>query len=208
MLSAQEIARKLLEIEAVVIVNEDRLFTWASGIRSPIYCDNRLIMAYPAFRKQIAQSFADKISPLNIDVVVGTATAGITHAAFTADLLELPMAYVRSSSKAHGKQNQIEGIVKPGQRVVVIEDLFSTGGSALNAVEALREQGAEVVKVLGVFSYNFTTLEERFAQAEVPFEALSDYRTLLPIAREIGYIDEAEQNVLARWSENPRMFTE
>lgn len=208
MLSAQEIARKLLEIEAVVIVNEDRLFTWASGIRSPIYCDNRLIMAYPAFRKQIAQSFADKISPLNIDVVVGTATAGITHAAFTADLLGLPMAYVRSSSKAHGKQNQIEGIVKPGQRVVVIEDLFSTGGSALNAVEALREQGAEVVKVLGVFSYNFTTLEERFAQAEVPFEALSDYRTLLPIAREIGYIDEAEQNVLARWSENPRMFTE
>ncbi len=208
MSQAMEIAKKLLEIQAVVIAGEKNLFTWASGIKSPIYCDNRLIMAYPEFRKSVAKAFAEKINLLDVDVIVGTATAGIPHAAWVADLVEKPMAYVRSSSKAHGKKNQIEGIVKNGQKVVVIEDLFSTGGSALNAVAALRSQGAEVIKVISIFSYNFETLKERFDEVGVEFESLTDYKTLLPIAKEIGYIDEADFTVLSQWSENPRMFTE
>ena len=155
--SGYEIAKKLLEIKAVVITNEDNLFTWASGIKSPIYCDNRLIMAYPKFRKYVAAEFAKRINGLdeNIDVIVGTATAGIPHAAWIADIMDKPMAYVRSSSKAHGKKNQIEGIVSKGQKVVVVEDLLSTGGSALNAVDALKEVGVEVVKVYSIFNYNF-----------------------------------------------------
>ena len=208
MSQAKEIAQKLLEIQAVVIAGEKNLFTWASGIKSPIYCDNRLIMAYPQLRKSVANAFADRMKDLEVDVVVGTATAGIPHAAWVADITGKPMAYVRSSSKAHGKQNQIEGIVKPGQKVVVIEDLFSTGGSALNAVEALRSQGAEVVKVISIFSYNFETLAERFGEASVAFESLTDYNTLLPIAKEIGYIDEKDYELLSQWSRNPSMFTE
>jgi orotate phosphoribosyltransferase len=208
MSQAMELAKKLLEIQAVVIAGEKDLFTWASGIKSPIYCDNRLIMAYPEFRKIVAKAFAEKINLLDVDVIVGTATAGIPHAAWVADIVGKPMAYVRSSSKAHGKKNQIEGIVKSGQKVVVIEDLFSTGGSALNAVEALRNQGAEVIKVISIFSYNFETLKERFDDMGVEFESLTDYKTLLPIAKEIGYIDEADFTVLSQWSKNPRMFTE
>jgi orotate phosphoribosyltransferase len=207
MLSREQIARKLLEINAVMIVGESNLFTWASGIRAPIYCDNRLIMGYPEFRKEVAEVFAEKIKLIECDVIVGTATAGIPHAAWVSDLLNMPMAYVRSSSKGHGKQNQIEGIVKPGQKVVVIEDLFSTGGSALTAVEALREVGASVQKVISIFSYNFSSLNERFESAQVSFESLTDYKTLLPIAKEIGYIDEKDFEVLSQWSQNPRMFT-
>ncbi|OPL08142.1 MAG: hypothetical protein AVO33_01795 [delta proteobacterium ML8_F1] len=205
-----EIARKLLEIEAVVIKDEDHLFTWASGIKSPIYCDNRLIMAYPDFRKEVARAFVGRIRGLkkDIDVIVGTATAGIAHAAWVADLMGLPMAYVRSASKEHGKQNQIEGIVSKGDRVVVIEDLLSTGGSALKAVEALREAGAEVVTVFSIFNYNFDELLIRFAEAQMSFESLTDYKTLLPIARDTGYIQEESFGVLQRWSENPKVFTE
>ncbi len=205
--ASYEIAKKLLEIQAVVIVNEDNLFTWASGMKSPIYCDNRLIMAYPEFRKFVANEFAKLIKEMDVDVIVGTATAGISHAAWVSDILELPMAYVRSSSKAHGKQNQIEGIVKAGQKVVIIEDLFSTGGSALNAVEAIREVGAEVLKVFSIFSYNFKVLEEKFNVAKVEFEPLTDYNTLLPIAKEIGYISLKDYEVLSKWSQNPKMFT-
>jgi len=117
------------------------------------------------------------------------------------------MAYVRSSSKAHGKQNQIEGIVKAGQKVVIIEDLFSTGGSALNAVEAIQEVGALVVKVFSIFSYNFKVLEEKFNAINVEFEPLTDYNTLLPIAKEIGYIDLKDYEILSKWSQNPKMFT-
>ncbi len=206
--ASYEIAKKLLEIKAVVITNEDNLFTWASGIKSPIYCDNRLIMAYPEFRKHVASEFAKRINELDedIDVIVGTATAGIPHAAWVADLMDKPMAYVRSSSKVHGKRNQIEGIVTEGQKVVVVEDLLSTGGSALNAVEALKEVGADVIKVYSIFNYNFDELVVSFANHLMSYESLTDYKTLLPIAKEIGYITDKDYEVLKSWSENPKMF--
>lgn len=204
------IAKKLLEIKAVVMTDETHLFTWASGIKSPIYCDNRLIMAYPDLRKEVAMAFVNKIRGLrtDVDVIVGTATAGIAHAAWVSEIMGLPMAYVRSSSKGHGKQNQIEGIIKAGDRVVVIEDLLSTGGSALKAVEALREAGAEVIKVLAIFNYNFDDLLIHFAEAQMSFESLTDYNTLLPIARDSGYIDEGSFDILKKWRENPRVFME
>ena len=207
--TSYEIAKKLLEIKAVVITNEDNLFTWASGIKSPIYCDNRLIMAYPEFRKYVANEFVKKINGLSeeVDVIVGTATAGIPHAAWVADIMGKPMAYVRSSSKGHGKKNQIEGIVKRGQKAIVIEDLLSTGGSALNAVKVLKEAGVDVIKVFSIFNYNFDGLVVSFANHLMSYESLTDYKTLLPIAKEIGYITVEEYEVLKLWSENPKMFT-
>ncbi|MBN2259398.1 MAG: orotate phosphoribosyltransferase [Clostridiales bacterium] len=209
MRSNDYIAEKLLEIKAVVIANEDNLFTWASGIKSPIYCDNRLIMAYPEFRKYVAEEFTKKIKNLGIeiDVIVGTATAGIAHAAWVAERMDKPLAYVRSSSKAHGKKNQIEGIVREGQTAVVIEDLLSTGGSALSAVKALKEAGANVVKVFSIFNYNFDELVLSFASELMSYESLTDYKTLLPIAKESGYITDKDYEVLKLWSENPKMFT-
>jgi orotate phosphoribosyltransferase len=167
-------------------------------------------MAYPDLRKEVAMAFVNKIRGLrtDVDVIVGTATAGIAHAAWVSEIMGLPMAYVRSSSKGHGKQNQIEGIIKAGDRVVVIEDLLSTGGSALKAVEALREAGAEVIKVLSIFNYNFDDLLIHFAEAQMSFESLTDYNTLLPIARDSGYIDEGSFDILKKWRENPRVFME
>jgi len=204
----KNIAKKLLEIKAVIITNQDNLFTWASGIKSPIYCDNRLIMGYPEFRNIVANEMAKIILDLDeeIDVIVGTATAGIPHAAWVSNILNKPMAYVRNSSKEHGKQNKIEGLVKKGDNVVVIEDLFSTGGSAINAVHALSDVGANIIKVISIFSYNFDLLKEKFEKENIDYVSLTDYKTLLPIAVETGYIKEDEYEILKKWNENPKMF--
>lgn len=205
----QKIAGMLLDIKAVSIVDEDNLFTWVSGIKSPIYCDNRLTISYPEVRSTIADGFAELIKKQypDVDVIAGTATAGIPHAAWVADRLNKSMVYVRSASKGHGKGNQIEGVVKPGDKVVLIEDLISTGGSSLKAVDALVEAGAEVVKVLGIFNYNFSKMEKRFAEANVAFETLTDYKTLLPIAIERGYVPADGKEALLKWCENPEIFT-
>ncbi len=205
----QELARMLLEIKAVSIVDETNLFTWVSGIKSPVYCDNRLTISYPKVRTTIAKGFADLIKKQykDVDVIAGTATAGIPHAAWVADLLEKPMVYVRSTAKGHGKGNQIEGVLTEGQKVILIEDLFSTGGSSLKAVEALKEAGAEVLKVYSIFSYNFTEVQTKFEAANVAFESLTDYATLLPIASELGYVEEEKVTTLLEWSKNPRIFT-
>lgn len=208
MVRNKDIAKKLLEIKAVVITNQDHLFTWASGIKSPIYCDNRLIMGYPEFRNIIANEMAKLVLDLDeeIDVIVGTATAGIPHAAWVSNMLNKPMAYVRSSSKEHGKQNKIEGIVKKGDNIVIIEDLFSTGGSAINAVHALQDIGANVIKVISIFSYNFDVLKEKFEEENIDYVSLTDYKILLPIAVETGYIKEDEYEILKEWNKNPKIF--
>jgi len=205
----EKIAGMLLDIKAVSIVDEDNLFTWVSGIKSPIYCDNRLTISYPEVRSTIADGFAERIMDQfpEVDVIAGTATAGIPHAAWVADRMNKSMVYVRSTSKGHGKGNQIEGVIKPGDKVVLIEDLISTGGSSLKAVEALQEAGAEVVKVFGIFNYNFTKMENRFGEAKVAFETLTDYKTLLPIAIDRGYVLAEKKDTLLTWCENPEIFT-
>lgn len=198
----REIINSLLEIKAVELrVNKENWFTWTSGIKSPIYCDNRLIMSYPKIRKQVAEGFAKKIKELypEVEYIVGTATAGIPHAAWVSDIMDLPMLYVRSSAKEHGKTNQIEGKIEAGKKVVVIEDLISTGKSSVIAAEALKEAGFEVLGVVAIFSYNLEKAKQKFDEAKIPFTTLTNYDILLKLAKEEGLIGEAENTVLLNW---------
>jgi orotate phosphoribosyltransferase len=198
-------AETLLSIEAVSLKPADP-FTWSSGIKSPIYCDNRLTLSYPKVRREIAKGLADLIKAQHpdVDVIAGTATAGIPHAAWVSDELELPMIYVRGSAKGHGKQKRIEGKLEAGQKVVVIEDLISTGGSSLSAVEAVREDGAEVLGVAAIFTYELEKASEQLKAAEVEASVLTDYTTLIQVAKETLVITEQEQSMLAKWRENPQ----
>lgn len=201
---ARALAASLLDIEAVILRPDDP-FTWSSGWRSPIYCDNRLTLAYPEIRSEIARCFAEVLAERALDPerVVGTATAGIPHAAWLADRLDLPMAYVRSSAKEHGRENRIEGIVEEGDRVVLVEDLISTGGSALEAVEALRGEGAEVTAVLAIFSYGFAATGRRFEEAGVPALPLTGLDPLVEAARgRDGWTDEQLES-LEVWRADP-----
>ncbi|TVX94226.1 orotate phosphoribosyltransferase [Paenibacillus agilis] len=201
---ASTIANHLLTIQAVALRPNDP-FTWTSGIRSPIYCDNRLTMGYPEIRNAIAEGFAQLVrehAP-DAEVIAGTATAGIPHAAWVADKLGLPMAYVRDKAKGHGKQNQIEGSIKPGQKVVVIEDLISTGGSSIKAAEAIREVGAEPMAVMAIFSYEFDKATAGFAEANVPLYTLSNYTALIEAAVEMNVIEEKDVDMLQAWRRDP-----
>ncbi|WP_391120893.1 orotate phosphoribosyltransferase [Psychrobacillus sp. L3] len=195
-----KIAKALLEVGAVELKPND-LFTWASGIKSPIYCDNRITMSSPAIRKEIAQGLAEAIEKKfpGTEAVAGTATAGIPHAAWVSDVLELPMMYVRSKAKEHGRGNQIEGKVVPGQKVVVIEDLISTGGSSLVAVEALQKEGLEVVGVVSIFTYGLPKAENAFKEAGISFVSLTNYDALTNAAKEAGTITEADLPMLSKW---------
>jgi orotate phosphoribosyltransferase len=200
---AQETAQHLLRIKAVKL-SPNNPFTWASGLLSPIYCDNRIALSHPEVRSFIKQNLAQKSAEFGaFDVVAGVATAGIPHGALLADVLGLPFVYVRSSAKEHGRRNQIEGELQQGQRVLVIEDLISTGGSCLQAVDAVREAGGVVVGVLAIFQYGFAKAEEAFAAKGVPFKTLSDYRSLVQAAAETGYVSAQDLDTLNRWSENP-----
>ncbi len=206
----KDYAKLLLDIEAVAIRGESELFTWASGIKSPIYCDNRLTISYPDVRRAIAKGLVDLVAKdfeNNFDVVAATATAGIPHGAWVAELLNKPMVYVRSSSKDHGKENLIEGLVKKGQRAVLIEDLISTGGSSLKCVEALQKEGVEVLKVYGIFNYGLKEAIDRFKLAGVSYETLTDYSTLLDLVQEQGKFSAEQVDRLRMFSENPRIFT-
>jgi orotate phosphoribosyltransferase len=207
---SHEIAESLLEIKAVTVVDVNNLFTWVSGIKSPVYCDNRMTIGYPVIRNKIAAGFEEMIRSKypEAQVVAGTATAGIPHAAWVADHLDLPLVYVRSGQKAHGKGNQIEGVLKKGQKVVLIEDLISTGGSSIGACQALQDAGAEVLAVMAIFSYNFPKATKAFEEAGIPLHVLTDYETLLPIAVSRGYIDRSSLDALVRWKDNPRIFTD
>ncbi|MFX3622613.1 MAG: orotate phosphoribosyltransferase [Ectobacillus sp.] len=200
----KQIAAHLLNIGAVFL-QPNEPFTWSSGMKSPIYCDNRLTLSYPNVRKDIAKGLQELIETHypDVEVIAGTATAGIPHAAWVSDRMDLPMCYVRSKAKSHGKGNQIEGKVQKGQKVVVIEDLISTGGSAITCVEALREAGCEVLGIAAIFTYELQAGKERLQEADVPAHCLCDYSTLVEVAAEQGKIAEADMKKLQQWRQNP-----
>lgn len=197
---SNEIASDLLEIKAVELRPHD-YFTWTSGIKSPIYCDNRLTMSYPLVRKKIAKGLASLIEKnfAEANVVAGTATAGIPHAAWVSDILNLPMVYVRDSAKKHGKTNQIEGKIEKGAKVVVVEDLISTGISSISVVKALEEAGCEVLGVVAIYSYNLQKAREAFKEAGITYYTLTDYDRLLIEASKTGYIQKEDQAELLAW---------
>ena len=200
---ANEVAQRLLQINAVKL-NPQNPFTWASGIKSPIYCDNRLVLSFPAVRSFVIQAFVEKTLAFEpFDIVAGVATAGIPHGALLADRLEKPFIYVREKAKSHGRQNQIEGNIWEGAKVLLIEDLISTGGSSLKAVETLREAGCEVVGVLAIFSYGFQKAEDVFNAAHCPFDTLSNYNVLVGKAMDMQYISPNDLETLQNWRISP-----
>ena len=198
------IARHLLSIGAVFL-RPDEPFVWASGIKSPIYCDNRLILTAPEARNEVEQAIADTVRREypEAQVLMGTATAGIAHAAIAAHLLGLPMGYVRSGSKDHGRKNQIEGKLTPGERVVVIEDLISTGGSVLDTVAALRAAGAEVLGVISIFTYGMAKSRQRLAEAGVKCVSLTDLDTIAQVGVQQGYITQGDVARLLAFRDDP-----
>ena len=198
------IAHDLLSIGAVFL-RPDEPFTWASGIKSPIYCDNRLILTAPEARNEVEQAIADTVRREypEAQVLMGTATAGIAHAAIAAHLLGLPMGYVRSGSKDHGRKNQIEGKLTPGEKVVVIEDLISTGGSVLDTVAALRAAGAEVLGVISIFTYGMAKGRQRLAEAGVKCVSLTDLDTIAQVGAQQGYITQGDVARLLAFRDDP-----
>lgn len=198
------VAKRLLEIKAVFLRPQEP-FTWASGIKSPIYCDNRLILTAPEARNEVEQAIADTVRREypEAQVLMGTATAGIAHAAIAAHLLGLPMGYVRSGSKDHGRRNQIEGKLTPGERVVVIEDLISTGGSVLDTVAALRAAGAEVLGVISIFTYGMAKGRQRLAEAGVKCVSLTDLDTIAQVGVQQGYITQGDVARLLAFRDDP-----
>jgi orotate phosphoribosyltransferase len=201
------IAEGLLKINAVALRPSDP-FTWTSGLKSPIYCDNRLTMSYPEIRELIAEGFAAVIRENypDCEAVAGIATGGIPHAAWVAQKLNLPMLYVRDKAKGHGKTNQIEGYFTPGQKVVLIEDLISTGGSSLKAAIAVREAGCEVQGVVAIFTYQFKHAADAFASANIPLATLSNYSALIEVAVRNGTVRSDDVALLQSWRENPQAF--
>ena len=201
---SNQIAKDLLDIEAIFL-RPNEPFTWASGIKSPIYCDNRITMSYPHVRRAIAKGLAAVIKTTypEVEVIAGTATAGIPHAAWVAELLDLPMVYIRSKAKEHGKGNQIEGRIQPNQKMVVIEDLLSTGGSVLEACEAAKREGADVLGVAAIFTYELPQVQENFDQAGLSYVTLTNYTALIESALETGAIQESDVALLQEWRKDP-----
>ncbi len=204
---ARELASDLLDINAVLL-RPDNPFVWSSGWNSPIYCDNRLTILYPELRKKIADKFSEiitnELGP--VDVITGTATAGIPHAAWVSDQLGKPMAYVRAKAKAYGMGNQIEGGVRKGESTVVIEDLISTGTSAISVVEALQFIGADVKALLTIFTYGFDVSNQIIADHNLPFYTLTDYSTLVDVALEKGTIRKSDVAFLNQWRQQPETW--
>ena len=198
------IAKDLLKIKAVFL-SPDEPFTWASGIKSPIYCDNRLTLTAPEVRNDVEKSLAEVVKTYypEAEVLMGTSTAGIAHAAITAHLLDMPMGYVRSGAKDHGRQNQIERKLNPGDKVVVIEDLISTGGSVIEVVDALREAGAEVLGIASIFTYGMKKGLDRMAEANVKNISLTDFDTIVEVAAKENYIKEEDKERLIKFRNNP-----
>lgn len=205
--TALKVASFLLETEAVKL-RPDSPFTWSSGWNSPIYCDNRVTLSYPLIRTFIKKRLAELITEQfpNVEVIAGVATAGIAQGALVADVLELPYIYVRPEPKSHGMGNQIEGKLREGQRVVLLEDLISTGGSSLKAAKAVQEFGGEVMGMAAIFTYEFEQATKNFATANIPFFTLSNYQNLLGIALEQGYITADALQTLSDWRKNPETW--
>ena len=202
--TGREIAQSLLQIKAIKL-SPANYFTWASGWHSPIYCDNRATLSFPEVRKQIYRAFARTIAAKypQADVIAGVATGAIAHGALVAEEMGLPFIYVRSAPKAHGMTNQVEGYFEKGQKVVVVEDLISTGGSSLAAVEALRQAGLDVLGMVAIFTYAFPAAEENFKKAQVTIDTLSDYPTMIELAAEQGYVKESDLETLHEWRRDP-----
>lgn len=200
----EQTAKDLLSIKAVFL-RPDEPFTWASGIKSPIYCDNRLTLTAPDVRTDIENALAETVKREypDCEVLMGTSTAGIAHAAITAHILGMPMGYVRGGAKDHGRQNRIEGKLLPGQKVVVIEDLISTGGSVIDVVNALRDAGAEVLGVASIFTYGMKKGLERLAEADVKNISLTDFDTVVSVAADNGYIKHSDVERLLKFRANP-----
>lgn len=200
----EAIAKMLLDIRAVML-RPEKPFTWSSGIQAPIYCDNRLLISYPEQRKQVVQAFLDVIEEQNLafDVIGGVATGAIAHAAWVAEALNRPMIYIRSGKKEHGMQNQVEGKLQEGQRVLIIEDLVSTGGSSVSAVEAVREAGGIVEHCIAIFTYGFEKATARFAAAACTLTTLTDLTTLVEVAAKRGYIKTEDKQLLLDFQKSP-----
>ena len=203
----KQIAKDLLSIKAVEL-SPAKPFTWASGLKSPIYCDNRLTVSYPEIRTRIAQGIAAQIKDRypDAEVIAGTATAGIPHAAWVAAELNLPLVYVRSKPKDHGQGRQVEGVLPAGAKTVVIDDLLSTGGSVLKAVAAAKNEGAQVIGVAGIFSYQLPQLDANFKDAGIPYTTITNYTELLDAAVEEDYVTAEERAVLADWRRDPQAW--
>lgn len=203
----ESVARGLLQIKAVEIRPTDP-FTWSSGWKSPIYCDNRVILGYPVLREHIIAGFCSIVEELypGVDSLSGAATGGIAHAAFVADRLGIPMSYVRGSAKGHGRQKQVEGYAVPGSKTLVIEDTLSTGKSAYEAAAALQAEGIEVLGVLSIFSYDFDATLERIRATGLPAHRLVSYETLIQTAVDLGYIRADAVSLLLRWRQAPEQF--
>ena len=200
----RKIAKDLLDIQAVFL-RPNEPFTWASGIKSPIYCDNRLTLSYPNVRDDIEQGLAKLIREYypECECLMGTATAGIAHAALVANILGLPMGYVRGGAKSHGRNNRIEGLVKPGMKVIVVEDLISTGGYSLECVDALKDAGCEVIGMVAIFTYGLPKATANFNDKQCSFHTLTNYDALIEVAVENQYIQESDLIKLKSWKENP-----
>lgn len=199
-----QIAKDLLSIKAVFF-RPDEPFTWASGIKSPVYCDNRLTLAYPEVRTHVEETLAKTVRETypEAEALMGTSTAGIAHAAITAQIMGLPMGYVRSGAKDHGRQNQIEGKLEKGQKVVVVEDLISTGGSVIEVVNVLREAGAEVLGIVSIFTYGMQKGLDRLADADVKNISLTNFDAIAEIAAQEGYIAKTDVERLIKFRNNP-----
>lgn len=203
----RQIAGSLLQIKAIKL-DVANFFTWASGWHSPIYCDNRKILSWPSVRKQVYEAFATLIAERypQAEIIAGVATGAIAHGVLAAEKLGKPFIYVRSSPKAHGLSNQVEGEVTRGAKVVVVEDLISTGGSSLSAVGALRDAGCEVLGMVAIFTYGFPQAVANFAAAGVTLDTLSDYQTMIALAAEQGYVQPTELETLREWRESPETW--
>lgn len=202
---AKDVANSLLSVGAVKL-NVKEPFTFVSGIKSPIYCDNRKMIGYPEERKIVVDGFIDILKNKNFDIIAGTATAGIPWAGFIAERLNVPMAYIRSAKKDHGAGQQIEGADFQGKKVIVIEDLISTGGSSIKAVKASREAGAKEVEVVAIFSYEFPKAIENFKEANVKLENISNFTTLIELAAEKKYLAIEEKEIALKWNKSPNTW--
>ena len=207
MSTQKHFAEKLLQIKALQ-VNIQKPFVWASGWNSPVYCDNRKVLSYPYVRDFVKSELANMVLEHfpDAEVIAGVATAGIAHGVMAADLLKLPFIYVRAKPKEHGMGNQIEGVLEKGQKVVVIEDLVSTGKSSLQVVDVLRDQGAEVVGMCALFTYGFPVADEAFNKAGVPLHTISNYNALMEVAEELNIVQAEDQESLGKWRMEPSQW--
>lgn len=207
--TSAKIAQYLLECEAVKL-NVDEPFTWTSGMRSPIYCDNRVTLSYPAIRQYITNELVKAITQHfgNVEAIAGVATAGIAQGALIADKMNLPFAYVRPEPKKHGLKNSIEGHLEPGAKVVVVEDLISTGKSSLKAVEDLRENGIDVVGLVSIFNYGFAAADQKFKDTNCSYISLSNFNALAEVAIQTNYITNLQAEKIAMWSKDPQAWSD